>query len=29
MEVKMKSKRQQKLYDHYKNVFGEEPIFTV
>lgn len=29
MEVKMKSKRQQKLYDHYKTVFGEEPIFSL
>ncbi len=25
----MKSKRQQKLYDHYKTVFGEEPIFSL
>lgn len=29
MEVKMKSKRQQKLYDHYKTVFGEEPFFSL
>ena len=26
---KMKSKRQQKLYDHYKTVFGEEPILSL
>ena len=26
---KMKSKRQQQLYDHYKTVFGEEPIFSL
>ena len=25
----MKSKRQQKLYDHYKTVFGEDPIFSL
>ena len=25
----MKSKRQQKLYDHYKTVFGKEPIFSL
>lgn len=28
-EAKMKSKRQRKLYEHYKTVFGEEPIFSL
>lgn len=27
--MKMKSARQQKLYDHYVGVFGEEPIFSL
>lgn len=27
--MKMKSVRQQKLYDHYVGVFGEEPIFSL
>lgn len=25
----MKSKRHQLVYDHYKTVFGEEPIFSL
>ena len=25
----MKSKKHQKLYDHYKEVFGQEPIFSL
>ena len=25
----MESKRHQKLYEHYKTVFGEEPIFSL
>lgn len=29
METKMKSKRQQLLYDHYKTIFGEEPVFSL
>lgn len=28
-EAKMKSKRQRKLYEHYKTVFGEEPVFSL
>lgn len=29
METKMKSKRQQLLYDHYKTIFGEGPAFSL
>lgn len=29
MEARMKSKRQQLLYDHYITVFGEEPVFSL
>ena len=25
----MKNKKHQKLYDHYKEVFGQEPIFSL
>ena len=29
MEARLKSKRQQLLYDHYITVFGEEPVFSL
>lgn len=29
MEARLKSKRQQLLYDHYKTVFVEEPVFSL